>query len=254
MKFAITRDVSPRIGSCELTHLEREPIDFGRARQQHDAYCEALSELGWTIIRLPASPDLPDSVFVEDTAVVTDDVAILANPGAVSRRPEIAPIAGVLEKFRKAAVVRLPATLDGGDVLFLGRDVWVGVAGRTNEQAVEALRAILQPYGFAVRAAQPRGCLHLKSAITRAGPDCLIVNPNWIDPRIFSGWKIVEIDPQEPLAANVLWLGEVTLVAEAYPRTRGRLEARGLNCSTINMSELAKAEGGLTCCSILFDA
>ena len=249
MKFAITRDVSPRIGNCELAHLERAAIDLDRARQQHDAYCGALSELGWTIIRLPASPDLPDSVFVEDAAIVTDEVAILTNPGAVSRRPEIAPIAEVLGKFRKAAVVRPPATLDGGDVLILGRDVWVGVGARTNEEAVEALRAILQPYGFAVRAAQPHGCLHLKSAITRAGPDCLIVNPNWIEPGIFSGWRIVEVDPQEPFAANVLWLGEVTLVAEAYPRTRDRLDAHGLKCRTIDMSELAKAEGGLTCCS-----
>ena len=254
MKFAITRDVSPRIGNCELAHLERAAIDLDRARQQHDAYCGALSELGWTIIRLPASPDLPDSVFVEDAAIVTDEVAILTNPGAVSRRPEIAPVAEVLGKFRKAAVVRPPATLDGGDVLFLGRDVWVGVGARTNEEAVEALRAILQPYGFAVRAAQPHGCLHLKSAITRAGPDCLIVNPNWIEPGIFSGWRIVEVDPQEPFAANVLWLGEVTLAARAYPRTRDRMEAHGLKCRTIDTSEFAKAEGGLTCCSILYDA
>ena len=254
MKFAITRDVSTRIGNCELAHLERAAIDLDRARQQHDAYCGALSELGWTIIRLPASPDLPDSVFVEDAAIVTDEVAILTIPGAVSRRPEIAPVAEVLEKFRKSSVVRPPATLDGGDVLILGRDVWVGVGARTNEQAVEVLRAMLQPYGFVVRAAQPRGCLHMKSAATRAGPDCLIVNPNWIEPGIFSGWRIIEVDPQEPFAANVLWLGKVTLVAEAYPRTHDRLEAHGLKCRTIDMSELAKAEGGLTCCSILYDA
>jgi len=254
MKFAITRDVSPRIACCELAHLELTPIDLGCARQQHDAYCGALSELGWTIIRLPASPDLPDSVFVEDTAVVTDELAILTNPGAVSRRPEITVVAEVLGKFRKTAVMRPPATLDGGDVLFLGREVWVGVGARTNEQAVVGLREILQPYGFAVRAAQPRGCLHLKSAVTRAGPDCLIVNPNWIEPRIFSGWRIIEVDPREPFAANALWLGEVTLAAEAYPRTRGRLEAHGLKCRAIDMSELAKAEGALTCCSILLDA
>jgi len=228
MKFAITRDVSPGIGYCELAHLERAPIDLGRARQQHDAYCGALSELGRTIIRFPASPDLPDSVFVEVTAIVTDEAAILTNPGAISRRPEITAVAEVLGKFRKAAVVHPPAALDGGDVLFLGRDVWVGVGARTNERAVELLRTILQPYGFAVRAARPRGCLHLKSPVTRAGPDYLIVNPNWIAPRIFSGWRIIEVDPQEPFAANVLWLGEVTLAAEAYPRARDRLEAHGL--------------------------
>ena len=254
MKLAITRDVCPRIGNCELAHLERAPVDLGLARQQHDAYCGALSELGWTIIRLPASPDLPDSVFVEDTAVVTDEVAILTNPGAVSRRPEITAVAEVLGKFRKAAVVRPPATLDGGDVLSLGRNVWVGVGARTNEHGADALRTMLQPYGYTIHVVRPRGCLHLKSAVTRAGPDCLIVNPNWIDPRIFSGWRTIEVDPKEPFAANVLWLGGVTLAAEAYPRTRDRLEAHGLRCRAIDMSELAKAEGGLTCCSVLFNA
>jgi dimethylargininase len=199
-------------------------------------------------------PNLPDSVFVEDTAIVTDEAAILTNPGAISRRAEVAAVAEVLGKFRKTAVMRPPAPLDGGDVLILGRDVWVGVGARTNVQAVETLRAMLQPHGFAVHVAQPRGCLHLKTAVTRAGPDCLIVNPNWIEPRIFSGWRILEVDPREPFAANALWLGEVTLATEAYPRTRGRLEAHGLKCRTIDMSELAKAEGGLTCCSILFDA
>lgn len=254
MKFAITRDVSPRIGSCELEHIERTPIDLDRVNQQHDAYCDALSELGWTIIRLPASPDLPDSVFVEDTAVVTDEVAILTNPGAISRRPEVAPVAEVLGKFRKVEDIRMPATLDGGDVLILDREIWVGVGARTNEQGFDVLHARLRPYDLTVRAAQPRGCLHLKSAVTRAGPDCLIVNPNWIEPRIFSGWRIIEVDAQEPFAANVLWLGDITLVAEDYHRTRDRLEAHGLKCRTIDMSELAKAEGGLTCCSILFEA
>ena len=236
-----------------MTHLARLPIDSGRACEQHDAYCDMLSELNWTIIRLPASPDLPDSVFVEDTAVVTDDVAIITNPGAISRRPEIAPVTEILGRFRKTMHVRPPATLDGGDVLVLERDVWVGAAARTNEQGADALRAMLQPYGFTVHVVRPHGCLHLKSAVTRAGPDCLIVNPNWIDPAIFSGWRIIEVDAREPFAANVLWLGEVTLRAEAHPRTRDRLEASGLKCRSIDMSELAKAEGALTCCSILFD-
>lgn len=254
MRFAITRDISPRIGHCELTHLERLPIDFTRARRQHDAYCDALSELGWTIIRLPASPDLPDSVFVEDIAVVGDDTAIITNPGATSRRPEIAPLAEVLGRFRKLMRMSLPATLDGGDVLVLGRDVWVGATARTNEQSADALRAMLQPYGFTVHVVRPHGCLHLKSAVTRAGSGCLIVNPNWIEPGNFSGWKIIEVDPEEPFAANVLWLGDVTLVPESHSRTRNRLEAHGVRCRTIDMSELAKAEGGLTCCSVLFDA
>jgi dimethylargininase len=254
MKYAITRDVSSRIGQCELTHLNRVPIDLGRARRQHEAYCSVLGELGWTIIRLPASSELPDSVFVEDTALVTDDVAILTNPGAASRRREVMAVAEMLGKLRKTLAVQPPATLDGGDVLLLGREIWVGIGARTNEQSISLLRDILGPYGFTVREAHARGCLHLKSAVTRAGADFLVVNANWIEPRTFAGWKIIEVDPQEPLAANVLWLGDVTLVAEAYPRTRDRMEACGIKCRTIDVSELAKAEGALTCCSLLFEA
>jgi dimethylargininase len=178
----------------------------------------------------------------------------MTNPGASSRRPEIAAVAEVLGNFRAPVVVPPPATLDGGDVLMLGRDVWVGVGARTNAQGADALRAMLQPYGFSTQVVQPRGCLHLKSAVTRAGQNCLIVNPNWIESRAFSGWRIIEADPREPFAANALWLADVTLVAEAYPRTRDRLAASGVSCRSIDMSELAKAEGGLTCCSILFEA
>jgi len=254
MKFAITRDVSPRIGACELTHLQRAPIDICRAREQHDAYSAFLSGRGWTMIRLSASPDLPDSVFVEDTAIVAGEVAVLANPGAESRRAEVAAVAEVLTKFRKVESIRPPAALDGGDVLILDRDVWIGVGSRTNEAGVEQLRAILQPHGYSVRAAKTRGCLHLKSAVTRAGRDYLVVNPAWIDPEPFSDWKIIAVDPQEPFAACVLWLGDVALTASAHSRTRERMEAEGIACHTIDVSELAKAEAGLTCCSILIDA
>ncbi|MBI1826132.1 MAG: dimethylargininase [Planctomycetes bacterium] len=254
MKFALTRDISPAINQCELTHLDRAPIDLARAREQHDAYCGLLSELAWTVIRLPTSIDLPDSVFVEDTAVVTNEVAILTKPGAASRLAELPPVLDVLANFCEMEFVLPPATLDGGDVLTVGKNVWVGVGDRTNQQGFESLRNYLQPHGYTVRSAQTKGCLHLKTAVNRAASDCLIVNPNWIDPRIFSEWKVIEIDPSEPFAANVLWLGEVTLVSKSYPKSRDRLESHGVLCRTIDMSELAKAEGGLTCCSILFDA
>jgi len=254
MRFAITRDVSPSIQQCELTHVDRAPIDFSRARIQHTAYCDDLVRRGLTVIRLPALPEFPDSVFVEDTAIVTDELAVLTNPGATSRRGEIATMPELLKKFRPIEFVQSPGTLDGGDVLVAGKDVWVGVGGRTNREGFESLCKFLKPHGYRVRSAQARGCLHLKSAVTRASSDCFLLNPRWIDPHVFCEWETIEIDPSEPFAANVLWLGDATLVSKSHPRTRGRLEAQGVKCRSVDMSELAKAEGGLTCCSILFDA
>lgn len=204
-------------------------------------------------MRLPSKPVAPDCVFVEDMAIVTDEIAIITNPGAVSRRQEVAAVAEVLGRFRSCEKISEPATLDGGDVLVAGRDAWVGVTARTNEWGLAELRKILQRYGYKVTAVRPRGCLHLKSAVTRAGENCLLINPNWVAPGDFSGWRIIEVDEGEDFAANVLWLGEVTLVGAAHAGTRRRLKDAGIQCRTIDMSELAKAEGGLTCCSVLFD-
>ncbi|MBN2561005.1 MAG: dimethylargininase [Phycisphaerae bacterium] len=253
MRYAITREVSTTISQCELTHLEREPIDVERARAQHATYRNVLCEAGWSVIELPAQEEWPDSVFVEDTAVVTDEIAIITRPGAPSRRPEAAAMAEVLGRFRSIERIEAPATIDGGDVLQIGRRVWVGLTSRTNEAGVEALRRILVRYGYEVRGVQVGGCLHLKSAATAIGPTGVLFNPTWIRPATFNGLEIVEIDPDEPLAANVLWLDDVTVTSQAHPRTRERLEQHGVACRTIDVSELAKAEAGLTCCSVLFE-
>jgi len=253
MQYAITREVSATIGRCELTYRKREPIDVELAHAQHAAYRAVLHHAGWAVIELPATAECPDSVFVEDTAVVTDELAIITRPGAPSRRPETVAIAEVLGRFREVVRIEEPATIDGGDVLRIGRRVWVGLTSRTNVAAIESLRHILVRYGYSVVGVPLRGCLHLKSAATVVGPASVVLNPGWVSPATFPGLETIEVDPQEPDAANVLWLGAVSVVSQAHPRTRARIEAHGITCRTIDVSELAKAEGALTCCSILFE-
>jgi dimethylargininase len=250
--IAFTRAVPSNISRCELTHVSREPIDVDVARAQHDRYESALRVAGVDVIRLPARDDLPDAVFVEDTAVVFDEIAVLTRPGMESRRPEVESVREALAAHRPLATIVAPATLDGGDVLVLDRDVLVGLTPRSNILGVQQLRALLAPFGYEVRAAPVRGCLHLKSAVTRAGTRTLVANPSWVDPALMPGWDVVPVDAREPHAANVLWLGSTTIAAEAFERTNATLaRATDSQLVTVPASELAKAEGGVTCCSLV---
>ncbi|HEY5545907.1 MAG TPA: N(G),N(G)-dimethylarginine dimethylaminohydrolase [Gemmatimonadaceae bacterium] len=247
-----TRAVPSTIIRCELTHLAREPIDLGLAQAQHQQYENALRAAGVDVERLPARDDLPDSVFVEDTAVVVDEIAVVTRPGSLARRDEVESVRDALAKHRTIASIEAPATLDGGDVLVLGRDVLVGLTPRSNLSGMQQLRALLIPFGYSVRAVPVRGCLHLKSAVTRAGAQVLVANPSWVDPALMPGWEVVPVDPREPFAGNVLWLGTTTVVAEAFPRTNAALaRVTDSELAAVPAGELAKAEGGVTCCSIL---
>jgi dimethylargininase len=250
--IAFTREVASTIQRCELTHVARAPIDVSVARQQHDAYEGALRDAGLDVLKLPPRDDLPDSVFVEDTAVVLDEVAVITRPGAACRRDETGSVRGPLAEWRSIATIEAPGTLDGGDVLVLDRDVLVGLTPRTNLTGMQQLRSILGPFGYAVRAVPVRGCLHLKSAITRAGTKTVVVNPSFVDPALVPGWDVVPVDAREPFAGNVLWLGDTTIVAEAFERTNAALaRATDSKLAPVPASELAKAEGGVTCCSLL---
>jgi dimethylargininase len=251
---ALTRAVSPAIDRCELTHLGRKPIDFARAMAEHDAYEAALAALGCRIERLADLPDCPDGVFVEDIAVVLDDLAIVARPGAVSRRSEVESVVPRLGEWRRLARIDAPGTLDGGDVLVTPGHVWVGVSSRTNAEGARQLAAFVAPFGFATTCLQVTGCLHLKSAVTLAADRTLLLNPDWIDPASFPGFVALAIDPGEPFAANVLRIGDRVLCASEHPRTRARLEAHGITTLAVDAGELAKAEGSVTCCSLIISA
>jgi dimethylargininase len=254
MKLALTRAVSPAISQCELTHLDRQPIDYPAAVRQHAAYEARLERLGCRLKQLPAGDNLPDSVFIEDTALVLDEVAVIARPGAASRRGETALVAEALASYRPLRSIEAPATIDGGDILRLGQTVYVGLSQRSSPDGIAQLGRLLEPFGYTVQGTPLSGCLHLKSAVTQVNEDSLLLNPRWVEPGLFGGWRWIEVDPDEPFAANALLLGEALVYPAAYTRTAARLEAAGLRLSLVDASELAKAEGGVTCCSLVFEA
>ena len=254
MMIAITRDVSPALEHCELTHLPRTTIDVGRARMQHAAYEQCLIEAVCPVERLVADATMPDSVFVEDIAVVFDELALITRPGAASRRVETPAVADALARYRTLRYIESPGCVDGGDVLLVREHVFVGQSTRTNAAGIEQMRHILDPYGYTVEEVEVTGCLHLKSAVTALTADLLLMNRAWTDADRFARFTIVDVDPAEPLAANALPIGGLVIFPAAFPRTERRLAAQGFHVRTVDVSEFAKAEGGVTCCSLVFDA
>ena len=254
MRIAITRPVSPSLARCELTHLPRVSIDPDRARAQHASYEDTLVGLGCRLVRLPEAPDLPDAVFVEDTAIVLDEIAIITRPGAASRRDETPAVAEVLARFRKTESLDAPATLDGGDVLRIDRQLYVGRSSRTSDAGIAQLRALLEPHGYDVHEVPVEGgCLHLKSAATEVAPSVVLLNPAWVPAEAFARCEVIDVDPAEPAAANVLRIDDTLVVSAAFPRTQAMLAGRGYAMRVVDVSELQKAEGGVTCCSLVFD-
>jgi dimethylargininase len=251
MLIAYTREVSPALADCELTHLERELLDVTGAHAEHEAYEGVLERLGAKVQRLPPTPHLPDGVFVEDAAVVLDEVAIITRPGAPSRQPETASVAAVLATHRPLIHVQAPATLDGGDVLVAGRKIYIGLSTRTSRDAIQQVAEQVAPYGYEVIAVTFTGCLHLKSAVTCIANGLMLLNPAWVEADAFKGSRALTIDPTEPHAANALALDGMVIHPLQHVRTRARLESAGLTVVTVPQVELAKAEAGVTCCSLL---
>lgn len=253
MRIAITREVSPTLGDCELTHVERTPIDAGRADAQHRAYQRVLASLGCRVLVLEAEPAMPDAVFVEDVAIVLDEVAVITRPGAASRRAEGATVAEVLARYRPLRAIEAPGTLDGGDVLRVGRTLYVGQSGRSNAEGMAQLQAAVAEFGYRVQPVPIRGCLHLKSAVTAVRDDTLLLQPAWIDAASFPGFALIEVAPEEEHAANILRIGDVAVMPACFPHTAQRLRDAGIEVVAVDVSELQKAEGATTCCSLVFE-
>ena len=251
MVIAITRQVSPRFNECEITHIDRSPINVDIAHAQHEGYILALKEAGCEVIELPAEADLPDSVFVEDTAVILPEVAVITRPGAASRRPETESILHAIQPHRELLFIQEPGTVDGGDVLVLGKDIFVGMSTRSNQAGVDQINSLLENFGYHAQGVELHDCLHLKSAVTPVDAKTLLINRNWVDANHFAKFDLIDVDPSEPFAANCLPVNGEIIFPEAFPKTRAKLEARGYKIRSVQVDELAKAEGAVTCCSLI---
>jgi len=251
MTVAITRKVSSRFNECEITHIDRTPIDVSIARTQHEAYVRTLEELGCQVIELPEEHNLPDSVFVEDAAFILPEVAVITRPGADSRKPEIESIIPAISPYRPLVHVSEPASVDGGDVLVLGKQIFIGMSTRSNKESVNQLNSLLDNYGYTVHGVEMTDCLHLKTAVTQANDKTLLINTNWVDASNFPGFDLIQVDASEPFAANCLPVLGHIIYPTTFPKTRKRLEEHGFRIAEVDLSELAKAEGAVTCCSLI---
>ncbi|HTO73573.1 MAG TPA: hypothetical protein VMJ30_07135 [Gemmatimonadales bacterium] len=251
-QIALTRPVSTSINQCELSFLDRRVIDVPRAQLQHEAYNEQLRRLGLTVVELPAQHELPDAVFVEDTAVVVDEIAVAASPGAASRRPEVESTVSVLQRWRRVVPLPAGATLDGGDVVKIGRRLFVGLGGRTNPAGVAGIGQVLAPFGYQVTGVPTHDCLHLKTACSALDEHRLLVHRPWMDLAPLKGYELIDVPPHEAWAANVLVLGRDLVMPLGFPETRELLELLGFRVHAVDLGELLKAESGVTCSSIVF--
>jgi len=247
---AITRAPGPELGRCELTHLARQPIDFDRALAQHQGYQAALHEAGCHVVELPSDPAHPDGIFVEDVALVLDEIAVLLSPAPPSRRGERASIEAAIAPF--LPLVRLPseASIEGGDVLRVGRTLYVGQSSRTGLDGLRALEECVRRYGYDVVPVRVHGCLHLKSACCALDDETLLLNRDWVETAPFSGMRLIDVPESEPYGSNVLRLPGTVLVSAAYPATATRIRSLGYRVVPVDVSELHKAESGVTCMSL----
>ncbi|HEY6219913.1 MAG TPA: N(G),N(G)-dimethylarginine dimethylaminohydrolase [Gemmatimonadaceae bacterium] len=254
MLVALIRTPSPKLEQGERTHIGRDAIDFTRALEQHQAYGRALAACGADVHRLDDAKDFADGVFIEDTAIVLPEVAVLTRPGATSRRGEVDGVANALARYRECRRIEGPATLDGGDVVVIGKTILVGRSQRTNVIGIAALQALLLEFGYVVVSVGMHGCLHLKSGCTALPDGRLLINPDWITIDDVSGFDLVPIPTEEPWGGDVAIAGGKVVAAAAHEKTLGLLAREGYDVVPVDVSEFAKAEGGVTCLSLIFES
>ncbi len=253
-KIALTHKPTPQITQCELTFLERTPINYERALSQHENYCHALKHCGLKVEVLNVNPASPDAVFVEDCALVLDEIAVIASMGSASRQAEISAMARILSSHRELVHLKPPAQLEGGDVLQINKRLYVGLSSRTNFEGIEALRRLVQPFGYEVFSVKVKECLHLKTGVTALDAETLLANRKWIDLAPFADFEIIDVAEDEPFGANALPIGKSILMSASMPLTIERVQNHGFEVLPIDISEFAKAEAGLTCMSLIFNA
>jgi dimethylargininase len=249
---ALARKVSRSLARCELLHVPRQSFDLAIAERQHAAYVEALEALGITVTLLPEEPDLPDAAFVEDLAVVLDEMAVICRPSTASRQREVSSIESEIARTRTICKITEPGTVEGGDVLRMGKALYVGHSTRTNAEGIRQLERLVKPHGYQVVRVNVSGCLHLKTAVTSPAGGVVVANADWVDLSPFQPLEILSVPGEEPWAANTLAINGTVFVPSSCPRTARQLEAAGLKVKPIDISELQKAEAGLTCLSVLY--
>jgi dimethylargininase len=250
VKHAIVRPVPNSYNRCIRTNVER--IDVALAKKQHAKYCKTLQELGLKLIWVKGDDTLPDSCFVEDTAIIIGEKAIICNMKVKSRAQEIIEVAKVLEKLKETYYIKPPATIDGGDVLKIENKIFVGISERTNIQAVHQLRKILKRSDIEIVPVKVQNVLHLKSACTYLGNNYVILSKGHFDMNILREYEKIVVPGGEEYAADCLAIDGTILMAKGYPKTKRRIEAAGFSVKELETSEFRKGEGALTCLSILF--
>ena len=249
---AITRGVSPNITACELTYCPRQEIDFGKAVEQLDRYCDLLRKWGVELLTLPGSAAYPDCCFVQDTAVLLDEVCVIANMGAASRGGEVSDVERMVSAFRPVKRIVPPASLDGGDVVQIGKRVFVGHSKRTNARGIAALSNIVEPLGYAVVPVKVDGGLHLTTGCGLINDETVLLNPRWIDATAFKGLRQLHVPEDEPWAANTIRIKDFVCLEEGASRTAEMIRPYAPNIETLDISEFRKAEGSLSCLSLIF--
>jgi dimethylargininase len=249
---ALTRGVSQNIGACELTYRSREAIDFVKAKVQLEEYRALLRKWNVSLISIPANDSYPDCCFVQDTAIVLDEICIVASMGAATRVGEVSEVERQLSQVRKIGRILPPATLDGGDVIEVGKRLFVGLSSRTNARGIAALGRLVEDFGYTVVPVTVHGGLHLTTGCGVVDDETVLLNPQWVDASSFKGLRQLHVPVQEPWAANTIRVGDAVCLEEGAPRTLDLAEPYAGTIDTLNISEFRKAEGSLSCLSLIF--
>jgi dimethylargininase len=250
--FAIVRDVPESFRESVSVLNTSHDIDLEIAKMQHLKYCNTLSKLGINIIRLDTDDSLPDCCFTEDIIAIADDIAIITNPGIQSRVAETKALEKTLSVFKDVFRITSPGTIEGGDVLKIEKTIYIGISSRTNMEGIRQFTSILEPRGYWIKPVEIRNTLHLKSVCTYLGNRRIILAEGYFDINVFSGFEKIIVPREEEYCANCLFVNNRVLIPKGFPKTKALIEAKGLIVSELEMSEFRKADGAVTCLSVIF--
>jgi dimethylargininase len=235
-----------------LTTQSGPPVRLEDLLEQHAAYCRLLETLGIHLIRMDPLPGFPDAYFVEDTAVVTPEIAVITRPGAPERRGEEQTVARILGRYRTVKAIQPPGTLDGGDVMIAGRQVFIGLSGRTDAQGADQLVRLLTPWGYRCTRVPVNDGLHLKSSVAPLDDGRLLILSSWAPRPEFDGCPKLLVQPAEAHACNTLAVNNHLITPAGYPGTRAQLEALDHPIHTLDTHAFRRMDGGLSCLSLRF--